>query len=311
MLFIKLPRLKLDVTNGWMLEKRKGYIDQLLRDLKLLEERISTVRDSDSLPFSFFRESFDRIQEIYRTLHLLEFLQIDDMRGQMERLVHFLSEVENKDAREEPEKEAVVSAIAPVDDERVTLAEAGEPDEPIEATDLVTGERGMVQEEVVVPRPGTRGIEFPEYRNPRAHEHALVSKAPASERPSTANEEIPIPSSTRPEQKNVAAVPLPIEKKRTFNEPAFVEGKRASLNDVIPSQPAVVDLRRRISLNDRFLFQRELFGNSRQEMDHAMEQLGKLRTYAEAETYLRESLSLDPENATVSDFLHAIKQGFE
>lgn len=254
MLFIKLPCLKLDVTNGWMLEKRKGYIDQLLRDLKLLEERISTVRDSDSLPFSFFRESFDRIQEIYRTLHLLEFLQIDDMRGQMERLVHFLSEVENKDAREEPEKEAVVPAIAPVDDERVTLAEAGEPDEPIEATDLVTGERRMVQEEVVVPRPRTRGIEFPEYRNPRAHEHTLVS---------------------------------------------------------IPSRPVVVDLKRRISLNDRFLFQRELFGNSRQEMDHAMEQLGKLRTYAEAETYLRESLSLDPENATVSDFLHAIKQGFE
>ncbi len=236
---MKLLRLKLHVTNRWMLEKRKGYIDQLLRDLKLLEERISTVRDNDSLPFSFFRQSFDRIQEIYRTLHLLEFLQINEMRGQMERLVHFLSEVENKEAREKEaqEKEA----------QEKDALEKDAPKEPKEPKkEAVTP--------VITPGANTRDIEFPEYRNPRANEDTLVS---------------------------------------------------------IPSRPAVVDLKRRISLNDRFLFQRELFGNSRQEMDRAMEQLGKLQTYAEAETYLRESLSLDPEDATVSDFLHVIKQGFE
>ena len=292
-MLIRLLRLELDITSGWMLEKRKGYIDQLLRDLKLLEERISTVRDNDSLPFSFFRESFDRIQEIYRTLHLLEFLQIDEMRGQMERLVHFLSEVESKDAWEKDtlEKDTLEKSVREKDAR----------EEPKKETIVPA----------IPPGSGMRDIEFPEYRNPRAHEHASVSKASLPGRSTTGNEELPVPGSIPSEQKGTTAVPLPIEKTRTFKEPAFVEGKRASFNDTIPSQPAVVDLKRRISLNDRFLFQRELFGNSRQEMDHAMEQLGKLRTYAEAETYLRESLSLDPENATVSDFLHVIKQGFE
>ena len=258
-----------------------------------MEERISTVRDSDSLPFSFFRESFDRIQEIYRTLHLLEFLQIDDMRGQMERLVHFLSEVENKDAREKDTLEK--------DTSEKSVREKNAREEPKKETIVPA----------IPPGAGMRDIEFPEYRNPRAHEHASVSKASLPGRSTTGNEELPVPSPAPSGQKGAVTVPLAVDKTRAFKEPAFVEGKSASLNDIIPSRTAVVDLKRRISLNDRFLFQRELFGNSRQEMDRAMEQLSKLQTYAEAETYLRESLSLDLENATVSDFLHVIKQGFE
>ena len=85
-----------------MLEKRKVYIDQLLRDLKALEERVSAIKDNDSLPFSFFRESFDKTQEISRTLHQLEFMQIDDMRREMERLRAFLIGVESREHRQVP-----------------------------------------------------------------------------------------------------------------------------------------------------------------------------------------------------------------
>ena len=77
-----------------MLEKRKEYVDQLLDSLSGLKEKVLRAKQNDAFPFSFFRESFDALQEVSRTLHQLEFMQIDEMRGQMERLVNFLSETE-------------------------------------------------------------------------------------------------------------------------------------------------------------------------------------------------------------------------
>lgn len=209
-----------------MLEKRKVYIDQLLRNLRALEERVLAVRENDSLPFSFFRESFDKTQEISRTLHQLEFMQIDDMRQEMERLVHVLSEVENR----EPERvsEPVVPDPTP------------EPEpEPVE-----------------VASPVHRA--FPEYRNPK-----------------------------------IAVPEPPVE-----------------VSPVAPPRTALVDLKRGLSLNDRFLFQRELFQNNRQAMDGLMGELAALGSYEEAEEYLRESTAWDFESPTVNEFLSFIRQGF-
>jgi hypothetical protein len=84
-----------------------------------------------------------------------------------------------------------------------------------------------------------------------------------------------------------------------------------SLNDVIQAPPALLDLKRGISLNDRFLFQRELFNNSRGEMDSVMEKLNTLGSFEEAENYLRSGQGWNFENQTVKEFLLIIKKGFE
>jgi len=49
-----------------------------------------------------------------------------------------------------------------------------------------------------------------------------------------------------------------------------------SLNDVITAPPTFVDLKRGISLNDRFLFQRELFGNDPQKDERSDTHAGYL-----------------------------------
>ena len=84
-----------------------------------------------------------------------------------------------------------------------------------------------------------------------------------------------------------------------------------SLNDFIQAPPALLDLKRGISLNDRFLFQRELFNNNRQEMDKVMETLNKLGSLEEAENYLMRQYNWDFEDQTVKEFLLVIKKGFE
>ena len=265
-----------------MLEKRKEYIDQIISDLNLLSERAVSVRNNDSLPFSFFKESFDQIQKISKLLHRLEFMQIDDMRGQMERLVFFLSETENRVAHETAPIDEPLDTVSPADvppivDQPLNHAETNREEvAPAEQEEVAPGEQ---ENEVLAEQKQgekgnnqyTRGIVLPEYKNPN-----LIEKSPS-----------------------IPPRHVPIEK------------KTASLNDTIPVHPSAVDLKQGISLNDRFLYQRELFRNDRQEMNRAMQTLSMFKSYEEAEEYLKESQSWDFDNPTVNDFLQVIKGGFE
>ncbi|MGI6572121.1 MAG: hypothetical protein ACOX19_01560 [Fermentimonas sp.] len=222
-----------------MLEKKKEYIDQLLDSLNGLIERVSAAKRNDALPFSFFRESFDTLQEVSRTLHQLEFMQIDEMRGQMERLVNFLSETGSRTS----------TKTEPVTAKSSTSSRSATPLFP--------------KREGTVPRNQyAQDVVLPEYRKP---------KSP-------------------PAKEEFSAQP--------------------SLNDVISAPPTFVDLKRGISLNDRFLFQRELFGNDPQKMNEAIQTLGTFTTYEEVEEYARATYNWDFDDPTVGEFLQVVRKGF-
>lgn len=227
-----------------MLEKRREFIDRLLNDLKLLEERLLSVKESDTLPFSFFRASFSSIEDISRSLHELELMQIEEMKEQMNRLVKLLSEKESQ----------------------VELLEA---DSGVEALDEVVVEKEQIQI--------TEKFVLPGYRDPRIN----VDSCPPFPAPEIISSEV--------------------------KEPA----QSPSLNDVVKAPPTLLDLKREISLNDRFLFQRELFHNNREEMNRVMETLNSMESYEAAEDYLRRECDLNLENQTAKDFLLIVKKGFK
>ena len=83
------------------MEKKDEYIDRLLQSLQSLEAKVSAIKREDSVSFSFFRDAFLKGQEVMRLLHELEMFQIEDMKHQMEKLVMFLSESENRKPAEE------------------------------------------------------------------------------------------------------------------------------------------------------------------------------------------------------------------
>lgn len=226
-----------------MSEIRNDYINQLLHELGSLEERLLSLRDSGTLPFSFFRESFDQTREISRLLHELELLQIEGMKQQMEKLVQILSEAEQKNSSLQEETASVGQKISD-DTARNQHAE---------------------------------GFTWPEYKNPRSSE--MVSPAENTEKaPQLA-------------EKNLKPVIPP-------------------LNDKIRATPTLLDMKRSISLNDRFLFQRELFHNNREEMNQVMVQLNAFDDFSQAENYLRGHYGWDLDNPVVEDFLKVIKKGF-
>ena len=102
-----------------MSETKNDYLNSLQLELRSMEERLQSIRKSDALPFSFFSESFNKIQEISRLLHELEWLQINEMKQQMEQLVRFLSET---DQRSSTEKENNASdRNVPVEEDRKSV----------------------------------------------------------------------------------------------------------------------------------------------------------------------------------------------
>ncbi len=70
------------------------------------------------------------------------------------------------------------------------------------------------------------------------------------------------------------------------------------------------DLRRAFSLNDRFRFQRELFGNSGEKMEAALTALNRMDNLGEALHYVSDVLQKDMENETVKEFVAFLEKRF-
>ena len=244
-----------------MEEQRKEYIDSLLQELNALEKRVLTIKNENTAPFSFFRESFDKTQKIMRLLHEMEVLQVDDMKHQMERLVSFLSESENRKNEEEKARKA---AIEEANARAIEM-------EKIRTEQIQTA---VAAEEVAA----TTKVILPEYKDPRKMEKIEPVEQFAS----------------------VENVPLPIQSQPVAQKPA----------EHTPS-PTPLDLTKGISLNDRFLFQRELFNNNRTEMNVMMSKLGSFGNYSDAERFLKETTAWDFENQTTVSFLEMIQKGFK
>ncbi len=67
------------------------------------------------------------------------------------------------------------------------------------------------------------------------------------------------------------------------------------------------ELRRAFSLNDRFRFRRELFGNNDAMMDDALRRVQDMENYAQAERYFLQDLGWDADDATVAEFLAIVR----
>lgn len=209
------------------MEKKNEYIDRLLQNLQSLEAKVSAIKQDESVSFSFFRDAFQKGQEVMRLLHELEMFQIEGMKHQMEKLVLFLSESKLR----KPEEE-----VKAVDARKNAYAE---------------------------------GIALPTYTNP---------------------------GNTEPKKEEASAE---------------FSGVIRSVNDVIQAPPPKLDVKRGLSLNDRFYFQRELFDNDREAMNAMMIRLNAFDNYGDTERYLREKTSWDFKDERVKSFLELLKKGFE
>lgn len=262
-----------------MSENRKLYIEKILAEIKLLEDSTLLVKNNDSLPFSFFRESFDRVQAISYLLHKLEFMQVDEMKNQMEKLVFFLSESEKKAKDKERELQQAL-------EKHRVLVDKLEIERRREKIEFIPQEREV--EKIIEKEPE---IEIPiPYIN--------IDKQPN-------NQNVNSESFALPEYRN------PYSEKYFGRESSSKIDNEPSVSKSVSNPVHIIDIKRGVSLNDRFLFQRELFSNNRNEMNNTLEKLSSFRSYEDAEKYIRNTFSWDFDSQVVNDFLSVVKKGFK
>ena len=120
-------------------------------------------------------------------------------------------------------------------------------------------------------------------------EKPVAVAAPIVEEPAPAPAvEKPAPAVAEPE-------PAPVEE--TASPKAAVYGK------------AVEDIRQAISLGDRFLYQRELFGQNAELMQKALTELNALSSFDEAMNYIRQ-FGWDTESSTYQQFIVTLHRRF-
>ncbi len=98
-------------------------------------------------------------------------------------------------------------------------------------------------------------------------------------------------------------------------EIAIEEPGAEQVEEVVESEPAPkVDegpKQIRLPLSDRFMFQRELFGNDAELMATVLHHIEQMGSADEAKAYLMETIGLKPDNDCAKTFLAAISRHFD
>ena len=144
-------------------------------------------------------------------------------------------------------------------------------------------------------RIATLEAEVAELKNRPLSEPQVIEKEVIKEVPVEVVREVVVEKPVAVAAPVVEPEPAPVEE--TASPKAAIYGK------------AVEDIRQAISLGDRFLYQRELFGQNAELMQKALTELNALSSFDEAMNYIRQ-FGWDTESSTYQQFIVTLHRRF-
>lgn len=118
--------------------------------------------------------------------------------------------------------------------------------------------------------------------------------------------EVPVVQIIEPETDNTVQQP---KISTTIND--ILSGRPGELRvDEMLSRREARNLRKAFTLNDKFRFRRELFGNDDELFGQTLDTLQQMTSYQQAVEYLEHNMGWDVKNEDVADFLSIIKNHF-
>ncbi len=168
----------------------------------------------------------------------------------------------------------------------------------------------MAQGEEIIRQNAAKAPEEPEIpETPEEPENLEEPEMP--EKP----EEPEMPETLEmPEEPETPEMPEEPEKPETPEMPESLETPEPPA----PQKPVqaslfgapVTDIRHAISLGDRFLFQRELFGGKGELMQKTIDKLNGLNSLGEALSYIHDNFSWDKDSSTYELFVNVLRRRF-
>lgn len=173
-----------------------------------------------------------------------------------------------------------------------TAAADEEPQPEPEVTVVVDDEPEVVVEVVPEPEPAEQPEAEPQ-PEPEPEPESIEEETTAQEAADAESE---------PE---IAADAEPV----TADDFTTVDDEPVRLDEAL-QRNMVKDLHHAFSLNDRFRYRRELFGNSDQVMEETLNHIESMATFDEAENYFYNDLEWEYDSPEVADFMVIIKNYF-
>lgn len=199
-----------------------------------------------------------------------------------------------RDLMEELEQRLVEVEARPAMDEEPEVEMELLMDDDTEEPELVTAE---VAEEEPVQETPAEAVEEPQEQpqeEPQEEPQEQLQPEPATQ---------PEPVVAEPAQEEPKAEPAPAVAPA---EPVHTDAHKANTAYGAP----VTDLKQAISIGDRFLYQRELFGKNGELMQRTIADLNGLNTFDEAMEYIDRHFNWDKEQPSYELFVNALHRRF-
>lgn len=275
----------------------RNRVDHLLIDIKHLEEQISSGRDAEILPVSFFSEAFAALSKLAVDLQNIEVQQIEDLKKALESRTSVIPEwkpavtiddfeplptIENQDKEIKKENEHFASQIrikeeVSIDTEPIKqMVEVKE----VESTPPPVLEQVEIEEKIVEPVAA-----------PLTNEHIDIT---------------PIKEVVIEVEKEIVREEVVITNETTSNTP---EHNNIPLYELIEKK-RLADFRKAFNLNDRFRFRRELFGGDENKMNQAIEAINTIETLNDALAYLELNFNWNREDEPVKEFITLLEKRY-
>lgn len=273
---------------------KEDKIEQLLDEISELEKLVKTIKLDDDLSIRTLSECGNITFSILEHIKQLEAEKIRimsvRMAEQQEELMRLTALFEKYQTSAEMYKEHIAAPVPKVETIQENEVEVVE-SEPEKQESVETTEK---TEEVVV-----------------AAETCPEEKVEVEEKATEIVEEtIDTPVVKEEEKAEETAVPE-VHETAAPVIPTVIEERSQplSLNDIIEKRQ-LSDFRKAFSLNDRFRFRRELFGNSDEKMNEAIDCLNNKQSYEDSLNYIISELHWNMEDETVADFVKLLERRF-
>lgn len=191
----------------------------------------------------------------------------------------------------------------------------------IEQTRIATLEQKMQEQRSCIAEMGARLREEEQKVMALAREKEILEKVIAEkEAVALKPEPIVLPVQEVPEK--VEIVPEEVPTSDLKEEPVAapmkevetvhpkMEGKSVPLLKDALEKRVFADLRKSFSLNDRFLFKKELFSNDEAKMAKAINDLNAMHSLQESLEYIKKELNWDIESSVAADFISRLEKRF-
>ena len=311
-------------------------LKQIISNLQILTDLANSMIDAEIYPVSFFSQSFDLIQKIQNDTHTLEADQVELFASQMKKHQALILSIHQQMRNISPEK-SMQEQEENAPSENVAQAASEKPQKPVAgiatgatATEAPKQEEGKIKKISLLSRLGIYKEERQkEAEKPEASVIEEPIKAPAKKtiasaaakpvttaataaalptekakkapvvKRASAPVTAPVPTPTSPTPAPTPApVPAPLEPSAPHSLKEAIEKNKLS------------DLRKAFSLNDRFLYRRELFGGNEETMNKVLTALNGKKSYKESVAFLEEKLHWDFSDPTVKSFAKILELRF-